>query len=226
MLPTPTMLRPTTLPPRNRRATAVSTKLRPAAALLPVLALLVACSSTPQPVQLYRLAAAPPASAVAAAGATTGTPAAVWQLVPPVRLPEYLDRDAILVPTGQSGLQALAGHRWAEPLRESVPRLLRQDLATLLGESRVWGAPLPAGVVVTQQLRVEVLALEPAPDRSAVTLQARWSVVDAAGKAPPRVDSAIIVAPAAAGTIDDLVAAHRLALWRLAERIVGAAAGR
>ena len=214
MLPTPTMPRPTTLPPRNRRATAVSTKLRPAAALLPVLALLVACSSTPQPVQLYRLAAAPPASAVATAGAATGTPAAVWQLVPPVRLPEYLDRDAILVPTGQSGLQALAGHRWTEPLRESVPRLLRQDLATLLGESRVWGAPLPAGVVVTQQLRVEVLALEPAADRSAVTLQARWSVVDAP-QAPPRVDRQVSSRAAAAGTIEDLGSPqHSLALWR------------
>jgi uncharacterized lipoprotein YmbA len=33
----------------------------------------------------------------------------------PVRVPDYLNRDAVLLPQGQSGLQALAGHRWAEP---------------------------------------------------------------------------------------------------------------
>lgn len=188
---------------------------------LAALALLAACSATPpQPVQLYRLAAAAPVALVRPAPSTE-----VWQLVPPVRLPEYLDRDAILVPTGEAGLQALPGHRWAEPLRDSVPRLLRQDLATLLGESRVWGAPLPAGVVATQQLRVELLALEPTADRNAVTLQARWSLADAAGKAAPRVDAARLVVPVTGGSVDALVAAHRLALWRLAERIAGVATG-
>ncbi|MBL8352717.1 MAG: membrane integrity-associated transporter subunit PqiC [Burkholderiaceae bacterium] len=204
------MPRTTILPPLIRRIVALA-----------ALALLVACAATPpQPMQLYRLAAAAPVAPTPVVPATE-----VWQLVPPVRLPEYLDRDAILVPTGQSGLQALPGHRWAEPLRESVPRLLRQDLAMLLGESRVWGAPLPAGVVATRQLRVELLALEPTADRSAVTLQARWSLADAAGRAAPRVDAVLLVVPVAGGSVDALVAAHRLALWRLAERIAGVAAG-
>ena len=59
-----------------------------------------------------------------------------------MRLPEVLERDALLMPQGQAGLEALQGHRWAEPLRDAVPRLLRQDLATLLGEARVWSAPI------------------------------------------------------------------------------------
>lgn len=202
------------------RGTAAGLSALAAAAAL---ALLGACGSAPLPVQLYRLAAPAPAGAGAAASPVAAS--GVWQLVPPVRLPEYLDRDALLVPMGQSGLQALAGHRWAEPLRESVPRLLRQDLATLLGEARVWGVPLPAGVPVTQQLRVELLALEPAADRSAVTLRARWSLADTAGRNPPRVDAALIVVPVAGSDIDALVAAHRLALWRLAERIASAAPG-
>ena len=63
-------------------------------AMLAALALLAACSATPpQPLQLYRLAAAAPV-----ASAPVVPSAEVWQLVPPVRLPEYLDRDAILVP--------------------------------------------------------------------------------------------------------------------------------
>ncbi len=185
------------------------------------------CAARLPPLQLYQLAAAPPVAAaapVAASGDTAG--AAVWQLLGPVGLPEYLDRDAVLVPQGQAGLQALPGHRWAEPLRDAVPRLLRQDLATLRGESRVWGAPLPAGIVVDRLLRVELLALESNAERSAVTVQARWTLGDARGREPARVDAALLSVPVAGSDVDSLVAAHRLALWRLAERIAGASAAR
>jgi uncharacterized lipoprotein YmbA len=143
-----------------------------------------------------------------------------WQLAS-VHLPEYLDRDAIVVPVGQSGLQAHSTERWAEPLRNSVPRLLRTDLASLLGEDRVWTAPLPAGVVVTRQIRLEVLAFEPLPDLSAVRLRARWSVLDPSGATRPRNESAELIAPATGRDTDSLVSAHRLALWRLAERLAG-----
>jgi uncharacterized protein len=176
---------------------------------------LTACAGSSPPPQLYQLRAAAPVSA-APAVASTG----MWQLVLPVRLPEYLDRDALLVPQGQAGLQALAGHRWAEPLRDSVPRLLRQDLATLLGESRVWSAPVPAGVAVTRQLRVEILALEATAERNAVMLQARWTVADSNTGAAPLVDTVQLTVPSAAADVDSLVVAHRLALWRLAEKIV------
>jgi hypothetical protein len=103
-----------------------------------------------------------------------------------------------------------------------MPRLLRQDLSSLLGEARVWVTPVPAGVSIARQLRVELLGLEAAADRSAVLLRARWSVVDPAGAVPPRADSVALSVPSAGPDIDSLVAAHRLALWRLAERIVAA----
>ncbi len=176
---------------------------------------LAACASPAPPLQFYRLPSAVPvavpAAIVPAAGAV--------QLMSPVRLPDYLDRDALLVPSGATGLQPLAGQRWAEPLRDSVPRLLRQDLATLWGEANVWAAPVPAGVRIARQLRVELLAFDVTPDRSGVTLQARWTWVEAAGGAAPVAQSALITAPAASPSPDALVAAHRLALWRLAERL-------
>jgi uncharacterized protein len=180
---------------------------------------LVACAGSSAPIQLYQMRAAPPV----AVAATASPPTAVWQLVTPVRVPDYLDRDAVLVPQGQAGLQTLPGQRWAEPLRESVPRLLRADLAALLGEARVWSAPVPAGVVVTRQLRVELLALESNADRSAVVLRARWSISDPAGRTAPGVQTIMLNVPSASADVDSLVAAHRLALWRLAERIAGVA---
>ena len=116
-------------------------------AMLCLAAALGACASPPAP-QWVRLPAATPLPTPEADAAKIPASTHTWQLMLPVRLPDYLDRDALLVPQGGAGLQALPGYRWAEPLRESVPRLLRQDLAVLLGESQVWTAPLPPGLVV------------------------------------------------------------------------------
>lgn len=206
------------LPAPAPQALAVRTPALHAAALLAA-ALLAGCAGSSPPVQLVVLRIAPPASVVQTAPSPW-----VWQLATPVHVPDYLDRDAVLVPQGQAGLQALPGYRWAEPLRESLPRLLRQDLATLLGEARVWAAPVPPGVQITRQLRVELLAFEANSQRSAVTLRARWTITDPSAAAAPIVDTALLTVPSAGTDVDDLVAAHRLAMWRLAERI--AATGR
>lgn len=126
-----------------------------------------------------------------------------WQLVEPVRLPAYADRDDA------------GAWRWAEPLRDALPRLLRADLGAWRGE-RVWSAPLPQGLPVTHRLRVEVLALE--AEGGALRLAAQWTLEDVHGAAPPRSGAADLRV-----TGND-VAAHRLALWRLAAAIAGAGA--
>ena len=187
-------------------------------AALSLVGLLAACASPAPPPALYQLRAAPPVPVQAVPGLGLGL-GQVLQLLLPVALPEALQRDSLLLPQGQAGLQVLAGHRWAEPLADAVPRLLRQDLAALLGEARVWAAPLPAGVAVTRQCRVEILSLLATPDRSAVMLQARWTLSDPTGRSAPLVQTTQISVPAAGPDVDALVSAHRLALWRLAEQV-------
>ena len=195
------------------------------------LALLGACASpAPVPLHLHSLgsvalpsgtppgSAAPALSAAAPATAPTTAPD-TWQLLA-VQLPAYLDRDALLVPATSGGLQALAGERWAEPLRDAVPRLLRDDLARLRGAASVWAAPLPAGLLVQRQLRVELLALDVLPGRSAVRLRARWWLADvapAAGMpATPLLGEADLQTQVAGTDAAALVAAHRALLWQLA----------
>ena len=183
---------------------------------LAVAGLLAACASPAPPPALYQLRGAPP-------GPVQTVPPTqvlqVLQLLQPVALPEALQRDSLLLPQGQAGLQALPGHRWAEPLADAVPRLLRQDLAALLGEARVWTAPLPAGVAITRQCRVEILSLLATPDRTAVVLQARWTLSDPTGRSAPVVTTTKISVPSNGPDVDALVSAHRLALWRLAEQV-------
>jgi uncharacterized lipoprotein YmbA len=184
--------------------------------LLSLALLLAACGSSPT-VQLYQLRAEPPPPVVSAANATLRDTSR-WALGA-VRLPDYLDRDALVRPSGSAGLTALPGHRWAEPLRDAVPRVLAQDLARLRGADQVWRLPLPPGVAVQRQLDVTLQQLEPRADGSAVVLSARWILVDPSGKSPAQVQESRIEAPSADASPDALVSAHRAALWLLAQDI-------
>ena len=201
--------------PAVQRKPAVNRRLLALTALaLAVLMSACAVNNTPPP-SLYQLRSEAPVTVVPVVSSKV---AQVLQ-VAGVTLPEVLDRDALVVAQGQSGVQAVPGHRWAEPLRDAVPRLLRQDLALLLGDTRVWGAAVPAGVVVTRQLRVDVLVLQTAAARNAVLLQARWTLSDPTGRTPPVVQTAQLNVPTAGNEPDAWVVAHRLALWRLAEQV-------
>lgn len=188
-------------------------------ARLPLLGALLlalsACGSSP-PVALYRLRSdAPAASAPAAAVAPSGLR---W-LVSSISLPDYLDRDALLWPNGQTGLRALPGQRWAEPLRDAVPRVLRADLARLRGADRVWAAPLPAGVQAERVLKVEVQTFEATPDGRELVLVARWWLASPDGQKPALVRMFEHREALDGPTAEALVTAHRAALWALAQAI-------
>lgn len=194
-----------------------------AAALAGCAAALGGCAGSSPPVYWYALRADPPEPPPPSLPA--GTADDVWELGG-VGVPGELERDTVVLASGAAMLQPLAGHRWAEPLRDSVPRLLAADLARLRGAGRVWVAPAPAGVAVARRLRIELGALVAAADRHSVRVQARWWFADArAGgsfePAAPVVASADFEVPIGAGdaSVDAIAAAHRLALWRLAARI-------
>ncbi|MFO1267895.1 MAG: ABC-type transport auxiliary lipoprotein family protein [Rubrivivax sp.] len=144
---------------------------------------------------------APRPRAAAASGTASGTASGatseVWQLVLPV-LPE--SSSAMRSSCRRRHTQrrrrrraALAGARWIEPLRDAVPRVLREDLSRELrrrtGALVLWRSPLPPGLVPTRQLRVEITAFEIGPARAVVT-NARWSIADVRGERPPRVHEA------------------------------------
>lgn len=176
------------------------------------------CANGPPapPPRYYRLRIDLPVAAPPRPAATTAL-AETWQLVGGVKLPEHLDREPLWMPFGASGLQPLEGHRWAEPLRDAVTRLLRHDLEALRGPGTVWAGSPPGGPA-GRQLRVELLQLEPRDDRRSVLLAARWSLTRTG--APVQVQEARLESPSPSTEPDALVAAHRLAIWQLAERIV------
>ncbi len=201
---------------------------RAAAALLMAL-LLVACAGAPvPPITWLRMPVDAAGSPTPATPAATAAPVAseVWQLMAPLPLPGHLDRDSLFVPQGAGGaaVRMLAGARWVEPLREAVPRLLREDLTRQLGARPLWTAPLPPGLVPARQLRVEITAFEIAADGKALVTRARWSLADARGARAPTVHEAAFDTPASASASaatepEAWALAHRQAIATLAARI-------
>jgi uncharacterized protein len=207
------------------------------------LAQLVGCAASAVPPTVWlRLAtdwpspAGQPASGSATAPRggppVTGAPAApagaVWQLVLPLPLPAHLDRDSLFVPQGTSGglVRPLAGARWVEPLRDAVPRLLREDLLRRMDGQPLWTAPLPPGLAPTRQLRVEITTFEIGADGRSLATQARWSIADARGTRPPVAHEARFSTPAQQPeAAESWALAHRQAIAALAERIAATMTG-
>jgi uncharacterized lipoprotein YmbA len=181
--------------------------------------LLAGCASPPTATRWYELKSEPP-EAVPAPRPGDGT---VWELSGRLPLPGTLERDTLVVASGAAGVVPLAGHRWVVPLRDSVPARLAADLALLRGEGLAWLSPAPAGVVVARRLRVAIDTLVADEARQTLSLRARWWFTDAAASAttPPTTGSANIDIALPDRSADALAAAHRMALWRLAQRIAG-----
>ena len=180
--------------------------------------LLAGCASTQTPTRWYQLKSEPP-EALPAPDPGDG---AVWELSGRLPLPGALERDTLVVASGEAGVLPLDGHRWVEPLRDSIPARLSADLARLRGAGLVWPAPAPAGVNVGRRLRVTIDTLLADEARGQLRLRARWWFSDAAAEAPPTANQADIGIALPDRSVDALAAAHRLAIWRLAQRITGA----
>ena len=182
--------------------------------------LLAGCASTQAPTRWYELKSEPP-EAVPALQPGDG---AVWEFSGRLPLPGSLERDTLVVASGEAGVEPLAGHRWVVPLRDSIPERLAADLALLRGEGLVWLSPAPADVVVARRLRVTIDTLLADEARQTLRLRARWWFTGATAltAAPPTTGLADINIALPDRSPDALASAHRLALWRLAQRISGA----
>lgn len=165
--------------------------------------------------------------------ASLPTVAGGWRLAS-VTLPGYLQRDAVLVPADgapQTQLVPLAGLRWGEPLAETVPRLLRRDLALALGSAegaapaggRVTGPGAPPeaapAAAPARVLRVELLSFEQAAAGSQLAVAARYTLAEPGAL---RAGEIVFLEPLQGSGAEALVLAHRAAIATLARRLAAA----
>jgi uncharacterized lipoprotein YmbA len=181
-----------------------------------LLLILAGCGSSP-PQRYYAFetaggaAAAPPARA------------AYSVAVGPVTVPALVDRPQIVLSTGPNRVQLAEQSRWAEPLKDSIPRVLAADLARLLPDAHV--TPYAQAAISRPDYRVllDVQQFESALG-SAAEIDALWVVnVEKDGS---QVTGRTVRREAVGGNSEEaLVAAHERALAAVSQDIARAIQG-
>jgi len=171
---------------------------------------LAACGSAPAP-RLYTL----DASAPGASGAATG----LSVYVGPVAVPDAVDRPQLVVRTGANEVVVLDGHRWAEPLKVAIGRVLAAKLSRDLDTPHVGAFPGTALADAAFRVQIDVQRFESAPE-SAVVLEAVWSVRRGAGGATA--SGRTVATESAVGNYEAIPLAHARALEALSRDIAAA----
>lgn len=135
-------------------------------------ATMTGCSSSPR-VTYYSLEATP------SIGLKQATSTLAKKDVPTVSvetptLPELVDRPQLVGRVHSNQIEIQEFHRWAEPLKSSIPRLLADNLSRLLESDRVSSYPQNMGSNADFRIFVDFQHFE--SEGTAVTVDALWSI--------------------------------------------------
>jgi len=176
-------------------------------------AALAGCSRSPR-VTFYTLE---PAAQINTTATVTTIPAVV---VGPVTLPEVVDRPQLVLRVAANRVDIMEEHRWAEPLKSEIPRLIAENLGRLLGSRRVSSYLQHAGADAEYRVLVDIQRFESSPGE-AVTVEAVWSLRRVGGGAP-KTGHSLVHEPVAAAGYDPLVAAYGRALLAVSTDLASA----
>lgn len=137
-----------------------------------VAALWAGCSRSPR-VNYYVL------EPVAKAGVVVFARNAPTIAIAPVTLPEMVDRPQLVVRADGSRVEILDTHRWAEPLKSRIPRLLAENLSRLLGSARVSISSQSGAGEADYRIFLDIPRFEATAD--SVTVEAAWTLRPAQG---------------------------------------------
>jgi uncharacterized lipoprotein YmbA len=141
------------------------------------LVVLGGCAGTSPPANFYVLSSI---TESAAAPAPVGNESSMAIGVGPVNLPDYLDRSQIVTRSSPNELKVAAFDRWAENLKSSFPRILMENLATLLNTDQVALYPWRNYATVKYQVIVDVVQFDAEKGGDAVLI-ARWTLLEGSG---------------------------------------------
>lgn len=174
-------------------------------------AALAACAS-PIKENFYTLSG--PRAPMPAAGAA---PPSIF--VGPVTVPEAVDRLPMVLRTAANQVEISDAHRWAEPLKAAIPRVLAETLMRELATPEVRFTRAGTSLDADFRVAVEVQRFESSLDQGA-TVDALWTVTPRQGK--PRSGRSTVSEPAASSDPGGVAAAHSRALERVGRDIAAA----
>ena len=162
---------------------------------------LAGCASTP-PASFYALSPLPEARD--RQGSLTEGDLSLG--IGPVTLPDFLDRPQLVDRSGANRLEVDEFQRWGGSLRADIVNILSENLAHLLGTSRVLILPAEVRVPVRYRLVADILRFEPGEDGQA-HLKVRWALIDPEAETTRAMRESSFRQPYAPGDRDSQVAA-------------------
>jgi uncharacterized lipoprotein YmbA len=178
--------------------------------------LLAACAASP-PVHYYTLGL-PTSAEPPAAGAPSYRVA-----VGPVTVPELVDRPLMVLQTGSNEVVIAEQHRWAEPLKSEIPRVVAANLARELGSPWAVSARLNAARDADFRVSIDIQRFDSTLNDGA-TVEALWAIYRATG-APVQRGHSLAREAVGGGGYDALAAAHGRALAKVSHDIAEAIKG-
>jgi uncharacterized protein len=178
--------------------------------LLGLSVFLESCSSTK--VNFYTLAATAGPEEVKPVSSPFGIS------IGPVSLPEIVDRTQLVILNGNH-VDILEFHRWAEPLKSQIPRLMADNVGRLLGSGRVSAYPQSVGTDADIRVPVDIQRFETEGD--AVRIDAFWTLRRGSGEVAKTGRSSVSEKIEGTG-YDALVSAYSRALSSISSDIATA----
>ena len=99
----------------------------------------------------------------------------------PISFPKYLDRPHIVTRISSHEINLAEFHKWAEPLKENVTNVLKENLSALLSTDRIVQYPWKRSNLPDYQLSLDVIQLDGTKSQEAM-LKVRWTLMENDGK--------------------------------------------
>lgn len=189
------------------------------AALMALLLVLAGCAFSP-PSQFYLLSPIAPSQKSPPVSETQNS---LLIGVGPVQIPAYLNRPQMVTRVNPNQLNLSEFERWAEPLEDSVSRILMENLARLLPAQGFSFNAWTGSSTVDYTVTVEVVRFDGQKGGEAVLI-AQWSIFDGTKSKMIATNTSTIREAAQGGAAVDLVAAQSRALAKLSRQIAPAIA--
>lgn len=180
-----------------------------------VTVVLMGCGSSPEP-RFYTLSA----GGITASNRNEKAVAEYSVAVGPVTLPEIVDRPQLVIRIGVNQVALLDDHRWAEPLRNGIPRVVAENLAQLLGARQVVTYPYNVSFDPEYRVLLDIQRFDSAPGQT-VTIDALWAV-RRVPDGQPKTGRSLVRESTGGEDYDALVAAHSRALATVSRDIAEA----
>ena len=176
-------------------------------------------SPRPDPSRFFTLSSLPQ-MAQASPKDSTG-PEKMFLGIGPIKFPGYLDRQEIVVRSGQNRLEVSETDLWGEPLQDNFSQVLSENLALLLNTDLIIVYPWSPANRPRYHVEIEVLRFEANSEHNG-QLFARWSVLDGADKKVAVVKESRVIRNAQEKSTAGSVAALSEAVGDLSREIANA----